>query len=123
MGGFARSSALICGRRLAGESATRRGSGWCRMALYRQLTTSFGAKTEGPAGSPKAAFVQKQPRREEAVAAWPGVRGSVQFSFIRPNGRDSTGIDRRHRARPDTEFACRSGDYTMQQDLLRLVDC
>ena len=29
----ARSRSLICGRRLVGESATRRGSAWCRMAL------------------------------------------------------------------------------------------
>ena len=42
---FARSSALICGRCLVGGSATRRGSGWCRMALYRQLTTPFGTMT------------------------------------------------------------------------------
>jgi len=30
---FARSSALICGRCLVGESATRRGFEWRRMAL------------------------------------------------------------------------------------------
>ena len=41
----ARSSALICGRRLVGGSTKRRGSGWCRMALYRHLTTPFETTT------------------------------------------------------------------------------
>jgi dihydroflavonol-4-reductase len=38
----AQNRAAICGRCLVGESATRRGFGWCRMALYRQLRAPFG---------------------------------------------------------------------------------
>jgi hypothetical protein len=49
------------GRCLVGESATRRGFAWCRLASNSQVRAPLGAKTSRVAGSPKAGVAGSNP--------------------------------------------------------------
>ena len=96
----ARKPSSIRGRCLVGESATRRDSGWCPMALYGQLRRPLEAHSGALAGSPKAGVASSNLAggTSEAIFRGPPVRVIVYSSLMVRSNRFATCMCTRPRA-------------------------